>query len=178
MVRAAVAGLLVMFAAPAGLGLLYLVRASDWLAFGAPVHAALPLQQLSGQATQPFGRVAASLGIAGLAAGAGLAMIGRVRPVAGTIAVSLSSLVLLVVGCALADAIVNSGPFGIRVWPALTHAGPWLSAACAGGGAMLALVLVPQATNPNPTPEQPHHTVLARRSWHAPRKRSAAGPFA
>lgn len=149
--RTGLAGVVLMLAAPAGTGLLYLLRDVRLLAFGPMVGDALPLQQLAGYSSQPLARVATAFMLVGLAAGSVLALLQRGRrPMIVGIASMLAS-GLLVASGAGADAVANSAPFWPRVWPQLSHPGLWASSGALALGVAAAL-LSPSLRKNNPRP--------------------------
>lgn len=127
--RAVTVALSAILVAPAGLGLLYLLRGSTSMTWGPSTSGALPLQQLAGHAAQPLGRVLLAFGAAGIAAGLVIGAGSRVRAQPAGMLTALVSLGVLVLGGAAADAVADSIALGPRVAPQLAHAGPWVSAA-------------------------------------------------
>jgi len=138
-VRAALALLAALLAAPSAIGLLYLLRDARVAGLGARLAGALPLQQLAGDAAQPLARVATASASAGLAAGLALGLLTRVRRLRVVAAAGALAWAVLVVAGAASDAVASSLRFAPRVPAQLGHAGLWAETAALLAGLLLGL---------------------------------------
>jgi hypothetical protein len=134
--REAAGWLAAVVAVIAGIGLLYLLRHAQPLAFGPRLRGALPLQQLAGGARQPLGRLAAAWLPAGLAAGIVLAHLSRLRTWVRIGLLALLATALLVASGAASDAIAISDPVGPHLLPQLSRDGIWLAVALLSAGSL------------------------------------------
>ena len=121
----------------AGIGWLYLVRATAALALGPRVAGALPLQQLAGQDAQPLLRVATAWLASGFAAGMMMARLTGLRRGAGTVLAAAVAAVLLVVAGAASDAVAVSEPVVQHLAPQLQRVGVWVESGLLAAGALI-----------------------------------------
>lgn len=144
--RGSAAGLVALATAPCAIGLLYLLRDAGLLQAGERLAGSLPLQQLAGDAAQPAARVAFAFASAGLAAGALLGLLTRVR--LSLLAASTGALAwaALVLAGAASDAIASSLRFAAQLQPQLAHGGLWAESAALLAGLLLGARLARRAT--------------------------------
>jgi hypothetical protein len=124
---------MLMLSLLAGIGLLYALRHTGFLAVGPRVSDALPLLQLASRDAQPIGHVAVAWAAAGLVLGVSLV---RIRPLRRTLVVAVLGLVLLLFASEASYALARN----LRLGYVLTHRTPpagawvealWLTVACA-----------------------------------------------
>jgi hypothetical protein len=113
--RASAVAVVALAAAPSAMGMLYLLREGRLLHVGERLAAALPLQQLAGDAGQPALRVAAAFLAAGLMAGILLGLLTRARVALVTGATAALAWALLVADGAASDAIASALRFGAQL---------------------------------------------------------------
>lgn len=130
--------LIVVAAVAGGIGWLYVLRHVHTLKVGPRLAEVLPLQRLAGDAGQPLGRVIAAWLPAGLAAGAGVAVVSRLRRPARGAAVSLLAWVLVVVATAAADSVTANEPFRHHLHQQPHRLAIWVAAGLMGLGALVA----------------------------------------
>ncbi|HET9719837.1 MAG TPA: alpha/beta hydrolase-fold protein [Solirubrobacteraceae bacterium] len=139
----------VLVAIPVGLlavGLLYSLRQRQLLAVGPPVPDALPLLQLAGFSAQPLGRLLAASLLAGIAGGALLAGMTRLRR---GVTVGLTATALLLITSDASFALAHNLRFGPILLSRAPGLGSWLEGLLVAAGA----ILVPRlAGPPNPAP--------------------------
>jgi hypothetical protein len=122
-----VAALVVVAASAAGVGWLYLLFQAGALAAGPRLAGALPLQQLAGNDAQPLLRVAVAWLPAGLAAGAALGVLTRLRRVARALTVGLVGAIVLVAAGAVSDAIALNERVLPHLGSQLGRDGTWVA---------------------------------------------------
>lgn len=127
----------VVLAVAAGLGWLYLLRASSLLDAGPRLHEALPLQRLAHGDAQPLARVAAAWLPAGVVAGLAIsALTGLSRPVRAVLA-GAGAWAVLVVTTAASHAVTESERFTSQLLAQPGHAAPWVAAGLVAAGAFI-----------------------------------------
>jgi len=121
------AGFLLAFSALfAAVGTLYLIRHAG-LGFGPTVHAALPLEQLAGQDSQPFFHLVIAWVPAGFVAGLALVLLTRLGVMARTASLAVLAAVTLLLAGALSDSIAVNDPLSPHLAPQLGHGGTWVA---------------------------------------------------
>lgn len=117
-----------------GFGWLYALRGLGWFSGGPGIPDALPLLQLAGRDTQPFMRVSIAWLAAGLAAGAMLARIPRLRRAAPAAAMAV---ILLLLASQVSFALTRNQRLGEVLLSRGPGIGPWLEAALFAAGCAL-----------------------------------------
>lgn len=135
--RAATAGLVVLAAILAAVGVLYLIRSAGTLAAGPRVPGALPLQQLAGGESQPLLRMTIAWVPAGFVAGFAATQLTSLRPLARIALLGVTVAILLLLAGAVADAIAISDPLGPHLLPQVGRVGTWTAVALFELGSLL-----------------------------------------
>jgi hypothetical protein len=122
----------------AGTGWLYLLRDFHGLAFGPRLDGALPLQQLAGGSAQPLPRMIVAWLPAGLALGAALRALTRLRLPARAAFTVVGGAFLLLAASAISDAVAENDPLSGHISAAFSRGGVWLAVALLGTGVLIA----------------------------------------
>jgi hypothetical protein len=115
--------------AVAGVGLLYLLRNAGVGDAGPKASGALPLEQLAASDAQPLLRMALAWLPVGLAVGALIATVTRVRPVLALVVAALTAGVVLVVSGGVSVSVENNESLTGHLTALLGAAGTWVSIA-------------------------------------------------
>ena len=116
-----------VFAAVAGVGMLYLLRNAGVAHVGPKPAGALPLEQLDESDAQPLLRMALAWLPVGLAAGAVLAAFTRMSRAAALALFALVAGFLLVVSAGVSDSVTNNESLTQHLVTPLGVAGTWVS---------------------------------------------------
>jgi enterochelin esterase-like enzyme len=126
---AATACVALVVAILAGTGWLYLMRSNHALAFGPRYPGALPLQQLAGSDTQPFGRMVAAWVPAGVALGVTLAAATRLGRLGRAATAAIGGVALLPLAASAADSLARNEPLRTHLKNGFSHTGVWAAIA-------------------------------------------------
>jgi hypothetical protein len=133
-----VAGLaLVLLAACAGMGWLYLLREAGALDAGPRLSGALPLEQLARGDDQPLLRVVFAWVPAGVAAGVALAWATGWDRGRRALAIGLLGFVVLFATGAVSDAVAVNETVVSKLGGQFSHGGLWIEVACLVIGSLL-----------------------------------------